>query len=128
MSLQIRRGTAAQLANITPALAELVFTTDTEQLYIGNGVQQGGIQITGSVSTINANALLGTTLASGVVNSSLTSVGTLNGLTVTGSLTDITGNLSVSGNIGNTLASIVEITADGISSAPQNPEIGRAHV
>ena len=57
MSLQIRRGTAAELANITPASGELIFTTDTQSVFVGNGVQPGGIPVAvgggGNVSGVN---------------------------------------------------------------------------
>jgi len=57
MSLQIRRGTAAELANITPASGELIFTTDTQAVFVGNGVQLGGIPVAvgggGNVSGVN---------------------------------------------------------------------------
>jgi hypothetical protein len=46
MSLQIRRGTDAERLTIIPALAEPIWTTDTEKLYIGDGVTVGGIEVT----------------------------------------------------------------------------------
>jgi hypothetical protein len=42
MSLRIRRGTDAQRATTPLDLGELVFTTDTKQLYVGNGIDNGG--------------------------------------------------------------------------------------
>ena len=42
MSLQIRRGTSAQLAVITPVIGELIYTTDTQQVYVGDGTTTGG--------------------------------------------------------------------------------------
>jgi len=42
MSLRIRRGTNAQRATTSFELGELVFTTDTKQLYVGNGIDNGG--------------------------------------------------------------------------------------
>lgn len=42
MSLRIRRGTDAQRATTPLDLGELVFTTDTRQLYVGNGIDPGG--------------------------------------------------------------------------------------
>ena len=49
MPLQIRRGTNAQRQAMTQALAqgELLYVTDDQRLYIGNGSTLGGIQITG---------------------------------------------------------------------------------
>jgi hypothetical protein len=42
MPLQIRRGTDAERLTITPAIGEPIWTTDTEKLYIGDGVTPGG--------------------------------------------------------------------------------------
>ena len=60
MSLQIRRGTAAQLANITPVQGELIYTTDTSQVYVGDGTTAGGIPVAvgggGNLSGVNVNA------------------------------------------------------------------------
>ena len=52
MALRLRRGTDAQRAATTPADGELIWTTDTQELYVG-GVEDGtpivgGIRITGS--------------------------------------------------------------------------------
>jgi hypothetical protein len=47
MPLQIRRGTAAELAAITPAAGEPVYTTDTQKVYIGDGSTAGGIEVGG---------------------------------------------------------------------------------
>lgn len=43
--LQVRRGFAAELATITPALAEPCFTTDTKELIMGDGVTPGGVRL-----------------------------------------------------------------------------------
>jgi len=45
MSLRIRRGTDAQRQQITPDEGELIFTTNTQKLYMGDGITQGGINI-----------------------------------------------------------------------------------
>ncbi len=48
MALQLRRGTEAQRAALTgvdvPALGELLYTTDTKRLYVGDGLTGGGTQ------------------------------------------------------------------------------------
>jgi hypothetical protein len=41
-NLQIRRGTAAEVAAITPLEGEPVWATDSKRLYIGDGVSAGG--------------------------------------------------------------------------------------
>ena len=47
MPLQIRRGPEADLASVTPADGEPIYTTDTNKLFIGDGVTPGGNQILG---------------------------------------------------------------------------------
>jgi hypothetical protein len=42
MTLQIRRGLNADRLTITPAQGELIYTTDTKQLYVGDGTTVGG--------------------------------------------------------------------------------------
>lgn len=53
MPLQIRRGTNAERAAMTQPLAagELLYTTDTQRLYIGNANTLGGVQVTGYTDT-----------------------------------------------------------------------------
>lgn len=43
MALRLRRGTDTQRQLITPAEGELIYTTDTKRLWIGDGTTQGGI-------------------------------------------------------------------------------------
>jgi hypothetical protein len=43
--LQVRRGTAAEVAAITPLEGEPVWATDTKLLYLGDGSTAGGIQV-----------------------------------------------------------------------------------
>jgi len=46
MPLQIRRGTDAERLNsFTPAEGELIYTTDTKKLYVGDGITPGGVAI-----------------------------------------------------------------------------------
>jgi len=45
MSLRIRRGTEAQRSALTFDLGEVVYTTDTKKLYIGDGVTVGGTNV-----------------------------------------------------------------------------------
>ena len=42
-NLQVRRGTAAEVAAITPLEGEPVWATDTKKLYVGDGSTAGGI-------------------------------------------------------------------------------------
>lgn len=52
MSLLIRRGLDADRTTITPSEGELIYTTDTKELYIGDGITVGGNPIsTGGIET-----------------------------------------------------------------------------
>ena len=42
MALRLRRGTNVERGLITPADGELVYTTDTKRLYVGDGTTVGG--------------------------------------------------------------------------------------
>ena len=84
MALRIRRGTAAELAVITPADGELIYVTDNKALYVGDGTTTGG-KFLSSGSTLQQNLVLG-------------------GRDITG-----TGNINITGNIHATGS----ITADG---------------
>lgn len=48
MSLRIRRGTNTQRVARNFDLGELVYTTDTKQLYVGDGITTGGVNILAS--------------------------------------------------------------------------------
>ena len=90
MALQVRRGTNAERIAITPLEGELVFTTDTKQLYVGDGATAGGI--TSISNTINAllddtSPQLGGELD--LNGNSITGIGSIN----------ITGTINASGNI-----------------------------
>ena len=50
MALRLRRGTDAERQIITPVEGELVYVTDTKELYIGDGTTVGGIRVTGEVA------------------------------------------------------------------------------
>ena len=89
--------------------------------FIGNGSQLTGV----AASSVNANALVGNTLSSNVLYSSLTQVGTLANLAVTGNITG--GNITTSGSGGNisganvisgtTLSATANVVGGNITSA-----------
>jgi hypothetical protein len=57
MAFKIRRGTDAQRLLIIPAQGELIYTTDTKQLYVGDGSTAGGIAVdTGGAVTFTSIA------------------------------------------------------------------------
>ena len=47
MALQLRRGTSGTRTTITPAAGELIYTTDTKLVYVGDGSTAGGTLVTG---------------------------------------------------------------------------------
>lgn len=47
MALRLRRGTEAERSLITPASGELIYTTDTKRLYVGDGTTVGGNPVSG---------------------------------------------------------------------------------
>lgn len=47
MTLQFRRGVDSDRLTITPLVGEPIYTTDTKQLYIGDGSTAGGVVISG---------------------------------------------------------------------------------
>lgn len=88
MPLRIKRGTNNQRLQYTPAEGELLYTTDDKQMWVGDGVTQGGIAVGGG--------------AGGGAGGSLTSNIDLNGRSITGIGTiSINGNISGSNIFGN---------------------------
>jgi hypothetical protein len=77
MSLQIRRGTDAQRQQVVFDLGEIVYTTDTKKLYIGDGV--GGVGTAGGVNVLASSA--GTGLSWNSTTQTLNFSGTLSGYT-----------------------------------------------
>lgn len=61
MSLKIRRGLAADRTSITPSVGEFLYTTDTKQVYIGDGTTAGGNPI--SISGVAWGSITGTLIA-----------------------------------------------------------------
>ena len=57
MALQIRRGTDTERQGVVFALGELVYTTNTQKLYVGDGLTMGGVDImanmAGAVASVN---------------------------------------------------------------------------
>jgi hypothetical protein len=95
MSLQIRRGTAAQLANITPVQGELIFTTDTQQVYVGDGTTAGGIPVAvgggGNLTGVNINA-----------SGNISAGGNITGVNITASGNTTSANFSTAGTLSAT--------------------------
>ena len=105
MSLRIRRGTNVQRTTTPLDLGEIVYTTDTKQLYVGNGIDNGGEPIirlgTGLAwSDANCTTIIATGAAlqvSADTNPSLGGNLSLNSYTING-----TGNISIVGSVAST--------------------------
>ena len=98
MALQVRRGTNAERLGITPLAGELIYVTDTKQLYVGDGTTAGGT--TTIANTIDS--LLSDT------SPQLGGELDLNGNNITG-----TGNINITGTI--TASGTVNL-GDGVGS------------
>ena len=86
MALQIRRGLEADRSSITPLAGELLYVTDTKNIYVGDGTTAGGTLVTGDVADDTTPQLGGDLDLNG------------NDITGTGNI-NITGNIIASGNI-----------------------------
>ena len=57
MALKLRRGTNAQRLTLTgasaPVAGELIYTTDTKQLFVGDGTTAGGNSVSAPVTSVN---------------------------------------------------------------------------
>lgn len=74
MALRLRRGTDAERQLITPVEGELIYTTDTKLLYVGDGTTVGGTLVTGAggSGSTTLDALTDTDLTGASVNDVLT--------------------------------------------------------
>jgi Major tropism determinant N-terminal domain len=121
MSLQIRRGTAAQLANITPVVGELIYTTDTNQVYVGDGSTAGGIPVavggSGNVSGTNL-------LTTGIVSAG----GNITGGNINGASVSAVGNILGNYFLGNgSLLTGVNTTTSKIVNGTSEANIGTSN-
>jgi hypothetical protein len=103
MALQVRRGTNAERLGITPLAGELVYTTDTKQLYVGDGATAGGItSIAGTIDSLLADTTpqLGGTLD--LNGNDITGAGNIN---INGTIT-ATGNINLGDGAGSDVISV----------------------
>jgi len=52
ISVQLRRGTSTQNSSFTGSVGEVVYTTDTKDLYVHDGTTQGGKLVGGGAASI----------------------------------------------------------------------------
>jgi len=106
MSLRIRRGTEAQRTGATFDLGEIVYTTDTNKLYVGDGVNAGGKNVlatsagAGLIWNASTQRLDFNGNGTGIVNVQADSAPSLGGnLTLNGRNIIGTGNITVNGTL-----------------------------
>lgn len=112
MTLQIRRGTDGSRSSVTPSAGELLYTTDTKQLYVGDGSTAGGVRfsdLAGDTTPqlggpLDAN---GFTITTGVTNGNLTLAGNGTGFVVMNSDTEFVGNITSPSNLVVTTPSLI---------------------
>jgi hypothetical protein len=109
MPLRIRRGTDAERLLITPLEGELIYTTDTKHVYVGDSETVGGLNI--STLTGYFGGPLGQDLDLNGFN--ITGLGDINTI----GNQDLSGNLAVGGNI----------TAQGNITANGNIVLGNSN-
>ena len=110
MSLQIRRGTSAQLAVITPVIGELIYTTDTQQVYVGDGTTTGGIP----VAVGGSGNVSGTNLLTGGIASATGNV--TGGNIRTAGQVSATGNITTAGYFVGNGSALTGITASAVNA------------
>lgn len=109
MSLRIRRGTEAQRTGATFDLGEIVWTTDTGKLYVGDGVNAGGKNIlatsagTGLIWNATTQRLDFNGNGTGIINVQADATPSLGGnLNLNGRTINGTGNITINGTINAT--------------------------
>lgn len=116
MAFQVRQGTNAQRLTIIPQSGELIYTTDTKEIYVGDGVTVGGVQVSGgggnstygntnvfdylgsgsNVNLITTGNVVAATISTGGSNGNITGVNYY-----FGNVAQISGNVSAAYFIGD---------------------------
>tara|TARA_B110000305_G_scaffold118267_1_gene132813 strand:+ start:250 stop:1464 length:1215 start_codon:yes stop_codon:yes gene_type:complete len=122
MALQVRRGTNAERLGITPSEGELIYTTDTKQIYVGDGTTAGGnASIAGTIDSLLADSTpqLGGTLD--LNNNDITGTGNI---TITGNI-QATGNINLGDGVGSDVLNLgAEISGNIIPNTDGAHDIG----
>lgn len=117
MALRLRRGTSAERLLITPLQGELVYVTDTKQLYVGDGATVGGVL----VGPVGAD----------IVNDATPQLGgdlSLNGNNIVGTGNiNIDGTITATGNIGLGDADNDNITVGGVINSSLRPALSETY-
>jgi hypothetical protein len=113
MALQIRRGLEADRLSITPLAGELLYVTDTGNVYVGDGTTAGGALVTGDVVDDTTPQLGGDLDLNG------------NDIIGTGNI-NITGTITATGNINLGDASADNISVLGSLTTSITPKLDSA--
>ena len=111
MALKLRRGSNAQRLLITPAEGELIYTTDTKLLYVGDGTTAGGVAVDSGAATTFLG--IASNITPDVTNTR--NIGAVGNVYATGRFTSLFGNLTgnVSGNITGNVTGNLTGNVDG---------------
>lgn len=112
MPLRIRRGTDAERLTIVPLEGELIYTTDTKKVYVGDGTSLGGVDIGVNISgTIDGDIFLN--------GFSITGIGSID---IDGSITATSG---INGDLrGSVFADSSTVLVDGVAGVLRGQHIG----
>ena len=122
MSLRIRRGTEAQRTGATFDLGEVAWTTDTNKLYVGDGVNLGGKNIlassagTGLVWNATTQRLDFNGNSIGIINVQADANPSLGGNLNLNSRSITGGGITINGNTGSITATQVSGTQIGVTT------------
>ena len=112
MALQIRRGTNAERLTITPLQGELIFTTDTKNVYVGDGTTLGGVAINTDLNSEDVQDIVGPMFTGGTHTGVSFSYNDGNG----------TINATVTGGGGSgTVTTVSVASANGFAGTVANP-------
>jgi hypothetical protein len=111
MALKLRRGSNAQRLLITPAEGELIYTTDTKLLYVGDGSTAGGVAVDSGAATTFLG--IASNITPDVTNTR--NIGAVGNVYATGRFTSLFGNLTgnVSGNVTGNVTGNLTGNVDG---------------
>jgi hypothetical protein len=124
MALQIRRGTNTERQDLQFAEGELIYTTDSKRLFVGDGTTDGGIPVSAGMEALldDTTPQLGGSLdlngndISGTGNISITgSIHATGNITSDGNISlgnDAGDNVTVAGSIGSHIIPITDSTFD----------------
>ena len=101
MALKLRRGTDAERLSVTPEIGELVYTTDTKRIFVGDGATAGGNVVSGINDIVDdTSPQLGGNLD--LNGNDITGTGNIN---ITGTVT-ATGNINLGDGAGGDIISV----------------------